>query len=250
MYRKQFGTNPYKLTVGGQRFYVLTNPHDISRTYKNTEALTFDNFMQDMLLRLGASADSLELWIPSSGAKITSHIAGVSNSAHGDHGHLGERLCRQQLLPGKELEILQASLISKICASLQWDTMSDRIISSFTQSTRTVSLLGWCREVLLDTATRTFFDECLMQIDPELFESFYIFDESSWQLHFGYPRFMAKKMYAAKDRIIDALTTYFQLPKAERKNESWLIGSLEAEMRNLGIGDRDIAAIMMPLYWV
>lgn len=206
--------------------------------------------MRDMLLRLGASAESIERWVPSSGAKITSHLAGVSNSAHGDYGHLGERLCRQQLLPGKELDILQVSLLSRIHKSLQWDQMPEKIVKSFTQSTRTVSLLGWCQEVLLDSATWAFFDERLMQINPGLFESFYIFDELSWQLHFGYPRFMAKKMYTAKDRIIDALTAYFRLPKSERPNESWLIGSLEDEMRNLGIGDRDIAAIIMPLYWV
>ena len=121
---------------------------------------------------------------------------------------------------------------------------------SLTQNTKTVSLLGWCREVLLDSATLSFFDERLVQIDPELYDSFFVFDELSWKLLFRYPRLFAHKMYAAKDRIIDALTIYFKLPPSERTGESWLISELEREMRNIGIGDRDIAAIIMPLYWV
>ncbi|KAL9122048.1 MAG: hypothetical protein Q9187_001395 [Circinaria calcarea] len=202
-----------------------------------------------MLLQLGASPAAVEIWIPSSGAPVTSLAHGSSGSQHGDFGHFGERLCRQQLLPGKEFQILQASLITKIHESLQWSRMSEKIIVSSTKGTRTVSLLSWCRDVLLDSATRAFFDQRLMQIDPCLFESFYTFDEMSWKLHFNYPRFLATKMYAAKDRIIDALVVYFKLPKSDRQGESWLINALEIEMRNLGIGDRDIAAIIMPLYW-
>lgn len=199
-----------------------------------------------MLLQLGASPVAVEIWIPSSGAPGPECGQSTSN----DSGHFGERLCRQQLLPGKELDVLQATLVNKIHDSLRWQNMSERIIVSTAQNKRSISLLGWCREVLLDSATRAFFDECLMQIDPELFQSFFIFDELSWKLHFNYPRFLAKKMYTAKDRIIDALVIYFSLPKSERTGESWLIDKLETEMRTLGIGTRDIAAIIMPLYWV
>ncbi len=206
--------------------------------------------MKNMLLTLGVSQSAVELWIPSFGLDITSNIHDSSNSSHGDFGHLGERLCRQQLLPDKELDILQTNLLIKIEQSLQWHMMSKKIISSFTCKTRTMSLLHWCREVLLDSATRAFFDERFMQMHSDLFESFFIFDESSWKVHFGYPRFLSKHMYAAKDRIIDALTAYFKLPRSERKGDSWLIGKLESEMRNLGVEDRDIAAIVMPLYWV
>ncbi|MCJ1288256.1 hypothetical protein MMC26_007611 [Xylographa opegraphella] len=199
-----------------------------------------------MLLQLGASAGAVEKWIPSSGPKITSDVHGNS----GDFGHLGEKLCRQQLLPGEELETLQAVLLDNIHVSTQWSKISDKIIQSFTQDTKTVSLLGWCREILLDAATRSFFDECLVKIDSHLYDSFFIFDELSWKLHFRYPRVLSKEMYAAKDRIIDALKIYFELPKSERKGESWLISNLETAMRDVGIETEDVAALIMPLYWV
>lgn len=206
--------------------------------------------MRDMLLGLGASSYAVEKWIPSTGPGITSHLHGAFDSSHGDLGHLGEKLCRQQLLPGKELEALSGAIVEKIHQSLHWHTMSEKVVMSFSENTRRVSLLSWCREVLLDAATRSFFGERLTQIDPDMYKSFYTFDELSWKLHFGYPKFLARRMYAAKDKILDAIDQYLRLPKSERKGECWLIDRLETEMRNLGIDNRDIAAIMMPLYWV
>ncbi|MCJ1465351.1 hypothetical protein MMC07_003969 [Pseudocyphellaria aurata] len=248
--RQQFGTQTYKLTLCGQKLYIMTSPRDISRIYKSTEALTFDDFMRGMLLRLGASSDAVRRWLPSSGVNTKGHIPGSSDPLPHDYGHLGEQLCRKQLLPGQNLDKLQGVLINNIEQSLQWHKLSGNIVLYYTQEVKTVSLLNWCRDVLLDGATRAFFDESLMQIDPKLFESFYVFDDLSWQLHFGYPRFMSRTMYAAKDQIIDALTVYFKQPQQERKGEVWLIRNLENEMRLLGIEDRDIAAIIMPLYWV
>lgn len=49
---------------------------------------------------------------------------------------------------------------------------------------------------------------------------------------------------------MDALREYFMLPKEERKGEAWLVRNLEAEMRNVGIEEPDIAAFVMMIYWV
>lgn len=250
LYRNEFGTQTYKLTLFGQKLYIMTSPQDISRIYKSTDALTLDDFMRGILLRLGASSGAVQKWLPSSGVRIEGQATESSDSMHEDYGHLGEQLCRKQLLPGKNLDILQLVLIKNIEQSLQWHKLCKHVTVYYAQEVKAVSLLSWCREIMSDSATRAFFDDCLMQIDPNLLESFYVFDELSWQLHFGYPRSLSRKMYSAKDRIIDALTVYFGRPKHERKGESWLIGNLEREIRLLGIEDRDIAAIIMPLYWV
>jgi len=57
-------------------------------------------------------------------------------------------------------------------------------------------------------------------------------------------------MYTARDTIIDSLETYFKLPKAKRRGMSYLIGCFEVEMKRLEIVERDIAALVMPVYWV
>ena len=245
----------YRVILGGQRLYVMTSPRDISKAYKNTEALTFDNFMVSTIVRLGASRDAVQKWFP-----LRKQVEGVlglhgrsekpAHPLHHEQCHLGENLCRQQLLPGEDLEVLQKVLMKDIQDLLHWEGIADHAVLSSSQDTKTVSLIRWSRDVLLQAATRAFFGDRLIEIDPTMFESFYTFDEQSWKLNYQFPKCLSRDMYAAKDRVIDALEIYFSLPFEERPGQSWLIGSLETEMRKLGIATRDIAAIVMPMYWV
>lgn len=57
-------------------------------------------------------------------------------------------------------------------------------------------------------------------------------------------------MYAAKKAIVDTLTQHFQQAKEERPGAAWLIRNLEAEMKNVGIGEPDIATFVTMIYWV
>ena len=180
----------------------------------------------------------------------TDESAAVPSKLATDFTHIGERICQQQLLPGKELETIQKVFMDGIHESLFWSKISPVIILRSVSGVKTISLLRWCREVLLESATRAFFGDMLLEIDPNLFESFYKFDATSWKLNYGYPSILSKDMRAAKNVIITALETYFKLPRLERAGASSLINSMETEMRRLAIDDRDIAAIVMPLYRV
>ena len=102
----------------------------------------------------------------------------------------------------------------------------------------------------MDSATRAFFGDRLLELEPELLQSFFDFDDNSWKLTYKLPGFLSKEVTAAKQKGIDALTRYFQLAKEERPGEAWLVRTLEAEMRHVGIQEPDIAAFIMIFYWV
>ena len=229
----------------------MTAPGDISFIYRNTVELTFDTFVRQTLSSLGASSDAVDKWIPLHSSKVSmTHASSFSTSHTSEFTHIGERLCQQQLLPGKQLDVLQRGFIDGIHESLQWHSVTQKVTIRSSPDIKTISLLGWCREVLLESATRAFFGNRLLEIDPDLFQAFFAFDASSWKLHYGYPRVFSKELYSARDTIIEALTAYFRLPKSERLGAAFLVDSLEAEMRNLNIEDKDIAALIMPVYWV
>ncbi len=227
----------------------MTSPYDISRTHKGTATLTFDGFIRDMLTKLGASSHAVNIWVPDL-KKDSVFPTENSNSLPNVTHQLGEHLCRRQLLPGKDLDCLQAVFMKNIHKSLTWEHLDGEPVLISMPGEKTVSLLGWCREVLLNAATKSFFGERLQLIEPNLFRSFFIFDDNSWKLNYGYPYILSREMYSAKDKIIDALTIYFKLPKSERSGEASLIRNFEIEMRGLGIVDKDIAALVMPVYWV
>ena len=172
------------------------------------------------------------------------------NPSGSEFTHLGSRICQQQLLPGKELDVLQKVFMDNIHKSLCWHGITPKITIESSPEAKTVSLLGWCREVLLESSTRAFFGDQLLEVSPDLFQSFYAFDACSWKLHYGYPKILSTDLYAARDKIIEALTAYFRLPKAKRSGAAFVVDKLEDEMRRLEIGVEDIAALTMPVFWV
>jgi len=252
-YRQYFGfsSETYKLTLLGRTLYLMTSPEEIMRIYRNTEELTIDTHIRHTLTSLGASSSAVDRWMPPRSPEGNNNRAMDSLKAKtNEFTHLGSRICQQQLLPGKELGHLQKAFMSNIHKSLHWHTISSKITLASSTQSKTISLLGWCRDVLLESSTRAFFGVQLLQINPNLFQSFYDFDACSWKLHYGYPRFLSGELYAARDIIIETLTAYFSLPKAKRPDAAFIINRLEDEMRQLEIGDKDIAALTMPLFWV
>ena len=205
------------------------------------------------MIAFGGSPAAVEkMWkVPGQGS---SPVALNPNPTNKVLAHLCEDFYRQQLHPGRNLDVLQARFLQLINERMMTSgSLSDRIIvSSLSQPNRrkTVSLLGWCREVLLDAATRSFFGDRLLQIEPDLFEKYFDFDDDSWQITYKLPAVFTKRMTAAKNAGIDALTRYFRLPKEERLGEAWLVSNLEGEMRNVGIAEPDIAVFVMMIYWV
>lgn len=163
---------------------------------------------------------------------------------------LGEEFYRQQLYPGLRLEKLQKTFMSNIHHALDWNNISSNITQAYITVTKTLSLLGWCREVLLDSATKSFFGDRLLALEPDLFQTFCDFDDNSWKFTYKLPYFLSQDVHKAKKKIIDALTRYFELPIDKRLGSAWLIQTLEEEMRQLGIGSSDIASVIMMTFWV
>ncbi|KAL8826677.1 MAG: hypothetical protein Q9191_003652 [Dirinaria sp. TL-2023a] len=56
-------------------------------------------------------------------------------------------------------------------------------------------------------------------------------------------------MRRSQDKLIDALDCYFLTPSDQRRDAAWSIGVLEREMGRLGLSNREIATMMMILYW-
>ena len=244
---------PFLLTLAGEQFYVLTSADDISEVYKTTETLSYDSFVRDIMAACGASPGAIEkMWQFDS--QTSKDLPGnPPNTRQKCLAQLTRDFHKQQLHPGEKQTELRNKFLFHIEESLHWETMRDRYILRFDESScsREILLKKWCGDVLLEAATRAFFGKILLQIKPDLFHDYFEFDDSSWQLLYRYPRFLAKGMYHAKDSAVDALTRYFVLPSEERgPEEAWFVRTLEGEQRKLGIGDRDIATLFLMVYWV
>lgn len=54
-HRKQLnnGNEPFALTIGGSKIYVITKSEDVAEAYRNIETLSFNQFVQAMMRACG-----------------------------------------------------------------------------------------------------------------------------------------------------------------------------------------------------
>lgn len=203
-----------------------------------------------MLLSFGATSSGVGKMFHNPAGGASGYSTGVLKSRSKSLAHLSEDLYKQQLLPGERLDKLAGKLIRSIDESLQWERMPHLYYPQSFSREMNISLMKWCGDILIDAAITALFGPLIYQIDSNIAQNFFDFNEDAWKLLFRYPRIAARKMYTAKKNLIDAFEAYFGLPKEQRADSAWLVQELEAEQRKIGIGDRDIATMGLMLLWV
>lgn len=248
------------MTLAGEQFYIITSAEDVAAIYKNVESFTFDIFVRDIMVAFGASAIAIDkMWsFPPDEKNSHGFVASVPNPSNKCLAQLTREFHRQQLHPGDQQRELSDKFLFYINGSLVWEVISAETVvradndnDENKNSTITrLSLKKWCSDVLLQAATKAFFGESLLNLQPDLLDNFVDFDDNSWMLMYRFPRFLAQSMYRAKDAAIDGLEKYFRTPTHCRTDAAWFVRTLEREQRQLGIGDRDIATLILMVYWV
>ncbi|MCJ1471274.1 hypothetical protein MMC07_009922, partial [Pseudocyphellaria aurata] len=250
---------PFLITLVGEKLAILTAPQDVAAMWKNTETLSFDPFFREIYGAFGVTSDATHTMcqtpseLPRTGdAEKQTTMFRSENPMHKSMSHLQMDIFRMQLHPGEKLDSLGVKFMGYINRHLQWESLQgDYVLSSSTNSTmKTISLYKWTRDVLVDSATRTFCGEKILEIDPMLAKHLYEFDACSWKLICHYPQFLAKDVLSVKKKIVSALVAYLELPKADRLDASWMFQTLESEQRQLGIDNADIASAMLLVFWV
>lgn len=134
--------------------------------------------------------------------------------------------------------------------SMRWNCLSAKYTKFTSLEEKEVSLLGWCGEVMGGAATRSYFDETLLQIEPNLSQIVFDFDKETCSSISKYPHTLRTLSSVAKEKGIRAFTAYLKLPKVQRAGEAHFIRDLEEEYRLLGLDEGSLASLMMMVYWV
>lgn len=161
-------------------------------------------------------------------------------------------LFRTMLNQGRFADKLLDVLLGTIHTRMTWEQIPEWMIldRSKAQDVCEVSLLKWSQHVLLEGATRSFFGDALLEVEPNLFDSFYEFDDSSWKLPYNIPDIFAGDVKRSKTTAERALTRYFEMPKEKRADASKLVQEIEAVLVSAGIAPKDMGVLVLMFYWV
>lgn len=123
--------------------------------------------------------------------------------------HLSEEFYRRQFLPGPGLDGFSDKLLGLVQRSLSWSRLSSRYVSSGSY----FPLMEFCAELLVDSTTRSIFDDVIYEIEPQLTQMVIDFTEEAWKmLLFPYPKFAAQRLYSRREVILQDVGQVHKIP--------------------------------------
>lgn len=158
-----------------------------------------------------------------------------------------------QLFPGDQnlLTVIGKSFTKYFDRNLTVDSLSQRTryVKRTQEDAVELSMNTWTSDIFANAGQEAYFGDLLREIDPDLTWTFLEFDSLTWQVLYQYPSFLCGKMLSARNKMIIALEKYFTRPQSERTDVCWFTPTFENEARKLDVNDRDLAAMMMTIYW-
>jgi hypothetical protein len=226
--------------------YVLTKGEDVAEVYRNTETLSYEEFVRSMMRILGNTEPCIKTMF----TPLPKDKEGFPNAHGKSMGMLFREMHIHQLFPGANLTFLEDSFSAFFDANLTTEKLARMSYASQDPSGAiSVPLVRWCSDYFAKAGQEAYFGPKLAEIDPSLTDDFLVFDELSYQIIYQYPHFLAREMRAARNRILQAFMEYIKLSPDERPNAAWFVGASESEMLALGLSPLDIAIAIMTIYW-
>lgn len=229
----------------------MTSPEDVKAAQENTETLKQYELTRELALSMGSTPAveqviSKGLSYPHEALDAVLLLGNVKKPLiHRTKG--AEKPCSNYQQSNRKL---LNEFSQNICRLMRWEGLSAKYTTLVSPEERDVSLLVWCREVIVKATTMTYFDEALLQIEPNLPEVFSDFEEESIKFLATSPLDPHNFKSAAKWKGIRVFKAYFNLPKAQRLREAQYVCDLETEYRSLGFNEEDLATMMWVAYWM
>lgn len=246
---------PFKVTLVGQGFYIVTNPKHVVQVYKNNTTLSFDMFIRDLMLSYGTSADTVQKMSQTPPPYLPGIRDSDLNPSKKSLIRLAVDFHHIQLLPGPNSQAapLTAVFLGHINHLLRWENLrqDEKLAGQRTSSViRRTSLLRFCGKVLVEAGTKTYWGDRLWQLGPNMLETFYDLDHVMWKLLFRYPNMFSRDALQARDTVLEILSRYYRLPREERGDAAWFTQALETESRAAGLDEREMASSILLVYFV
>lgn len=228
---------------------MLTKPEDVAQAYRITTTLSFDTFVKGLLIESGVSGDCVGKMFqnPDPANQI------FPNPFNKSLARLSREMHIHQLFPGDQnlLSVIGKSFTKYFDKSLTIESLSQRTryVKRPQEDAVELSMNTWTSDIFANAGQEAYFGNLLREIDPDLTWTFLEFDSLTWQVLYQYPSFLCGKMLSARNKMNESITKYYERPQSERADVAWFTPAFEDEVRKLGVNTRDLAAMMMTIYW-
>ncbi|PQE28476.1 cytochrome P450 protein [Rutstroemia sp. NJR-2017a BBW] len=232
---------PFIVTLGREKLYILTAYQDVIAAYKNLTTLNYGEVIRDLAGSFGLSKSGLDkLYAPNPMFKDEIQRLNPQLKSLFD---LKSDFYHIQLQHPEQLTIIQAKFLSLIDNAMRAEMLPDGISIPGHEEKTTVSLYKLCQQVFVKAGLRAFFGEQILTMDPDLLSNFIDFDNNNWMIWYNWPK--APQARDPMEKVKKTIESYLTLPKTDRPGAAWLISTMEEAQRQLGMEDGDIAIVLL-----
>lgn len=201
------------------------------------------------MITMGAKSDTVDkLYRQPNGHEMTTVERQQNPTAKHFIGQTHDRYLTQ-LSPGQQLDTLKERFIHYLNLEVRLEQDPLKARPYHIPKARTVSLLQFCRDVIIRCNTNILFGERLLEIDPNLPNILCDFDNDHWMILYKMPWLLAKDVHSSRRKIQDDFKEYLSTPRTERRGEAWLIQTMDTGMRELGLSEEEMATQFLLVYW-
>jgi hypothetical protein len=238
---------PYALTISKFTFYIITKPEDVQATFRNTATLSFDIFGQEILRYLGVSQSAVTRMYSKSDPVNALH----PNPSGKSLARMSRDFHIYQLYPSNKLGDISTRFHDFLDVKLTVSNLAKvgQSCSRVGENDILMNLYRWSDEMLAESIADCYFGASLFTIAPDFVKTYLEFSEHSWRALFLVPEVLGKKMFQPLKKLVDVVEKWFELPAESRKDTVWYTTAIEAEMRHVGISNRDMAIMLLTIYW-
>lgn len=254
-FRELEGKDPIAISVGGLTMVIVRNSHDVPPVWKSTKALTFDYFAQNIHRGIGVPDSSISrIWEEDPakfyrGPEKPQPFFIKENPMRKNYFDVQEGWIKDQLQPGARMNEVQRISSEFIISAVSWNMSSPYYIRSIEVAEKIVSLFHWCRHTLIKTASEAFLGPGILNVDADFVQHYIEWENTSWKVAYQHPRFLARDMQRARQRLIDTISRFYTLSAEGRPGISWLFERMQSEQQKLGLSVQAASAISLIMLW-
>ncbi|KAK9776049.1 putative Cytochrome P450 [Seiridium cardinale] len=220
-------SGPFALTAFNHTFYVVTDAKQSAEVYKNTDSLSFEEFVQTLMRTNGNDEDTIKTIYSS----LPSDKPGFPNPEGLSLGRKARDWINRQL----DLSLL----VREPPFSNPGSPIGIQL-----------PLYEWTFYFFVRLGQYVYFGDALDRVNPNYASDYIVFDEVIWKMLYQYPKFLCRDMIVPRDQMMASLKSYFQIPQNQRRDQAaWIINAMEDEMRALGVDDENLAIVVFHLYF-
>lgn len=241
----------------GFRFFTLvSNPEHIITIFKAAKQAGAKPATGMALRRVfGASAKAAKYWDADDSGLAVQPRKGT-NVPPEHRVHFWTAHTAQTFLSGRHLQALNERFMLNLESQLNSEGILDQWIEY-------PDLYAFVQSVVGRSSTETLMGPRLLELSPDILDDFRIYDNGILKFLFGWPRWMARAAYSARDRLRDAVEKWHteahkkaginvdqiaaEDPEFDTYFGSKLIKARQSAMMKMGLDGRDRATLDMGL---